>query len=85
MADKVKHSFGRKLAHKFASLGWMIIIYFIGAGILRLLGAHESAPWAFLDLFIVLAFVYLIESKVKRDSMTDEEIIAEDFDIKEVR
>ena len=85
MVDKEKNNFGRKLSYKLASPGWMIFIFLIGAALLTWLGALNSAPWAFMDLLIVLIFVYLIESKIKRDSMTDEEIIAADKNIKEVR
>jgi uncharacterized membrane protein len=78
MSEKERIENAKKKLDVFASPIRMIIYYFVGALILNFLRVQDSAPWAFMALFVVLFIAYLIASSIKRELMTKEEREVED-------
>lgn len=68
----------RKIADFFGSPGTVILLYFGGAILFTILSVQDTAPWAFMALFITLFAVYMVSANIRRSLMTKEEKDIED-------
>jgi len=76
--DRERIENARRIVDFFGSPSTVILLYFAGAILLSIMGVQDTAPWAFMALFLILFAVYMVSANIRRALMTKEQRDAED-------